>query len=133
MGEPKVHCIICEELCHKAPTKRGWTHLKYNSGIHFDCVLNIAWGAVRVCQTEQTPIPNKLFAEALRDSAALKVLNELAKSEWGLKIVVAEKDAMISVYTAEDELPTTISVAPTFREAIEKAIANKEGVRTLVR
>ena len=74
------------------------------------------------------PADDPAIVEWKRDSAALKVLNELAKSEWGLKIVVAEKDAMISVYTAEDELPTTISVAPTFREAIEKAIANREGV-----
>jgi len=92
--------------------------------------LTGAYGISPTTAAEVYLCDDPVIAEWKRDSAALKVLNELAKSEWGLKIVVAEKDAMISVYTAEDELPTTItiSVAPTLREAIEKAISNKEGV-----
>jgi hypothetical protein len=124
MNEPKRHCVICEEKCEKAPTKRGWTAVRYDTGIHFDCALSLAWSALRVCETEDVPIPNELFAEMKRKGEALDFLaSTIGQVEW-IKISLEESGIEIDA-VGGGSAPAYIRrwkvSAPDFLAAIERA------------
>jgi hypothetical protein len=34
-------CVFCQDECEPAPTKRGWAHIRYGEGLHFDCAQKV--------------------------------------------------------------------------------------------
>lgn len=40
-GEDGHACVFCGEVCQPAPTKRGWTRIDFQKGLHFDCAQKV--------------------------------------------------------------------------------------------
>jgi hypothetical protein len=100
-------CVICNQRCEPAPTKRGWMSLSTGKGIHDDCLENI-WTMYK-----HQPSPELVRAclaqvEQERDNLAaqLKEVNEDARKLNSVALLAQEYLDGLLVRSAHNRLLT---------------------------